>query len=39
MDIWHVDNKNQTGLMLMRTEGSNFIVIQDGSTILYKAGN
>ena len=30
MDIWHVDNKDRTGLMLMRTEGSNFIVIQDG---------
>lgn len=30
MDIWHIDNKNWTSLMLMRTEGSNFIVIGDG---------
>ena len=34
MDIWHVDNKSWTGLMLMRTEKSNFFVIQDGE---YKA--
>ena len=30
MDVWHVDNKNWTSLMLMRTEESNFMVIQDG---------